>query len=50
MVKQASEIADRLSINLEAPNKSRLSEITDIKDYKIDIIRRQEWICKTKIP
>ncbi|MBT3406860.1 putative DNA modification/repair radical SAM protein [Candidatus Woesearchaeota archaeon] len=44
LIKQANETADRLSINLEAPNHSRLSEISDIKDYKIDILRRQSYI------
>ncbi len=48
-IKRASEIADRISINLEAPNSSRMKEITDIKDYKIDILRRQNWIKKTKV-
>ncbi len=44
LVKQASELSDRLSINLEAPNGSRLSEVTDMKDYNSDIIRRQKYI------
>jgi len=50
LIKQASKYADRLSINLEAPNKSRLAEITSVKDFKIDIIRRQSWIKKIKPP
>ncbi|MBW3012151.1 helix-hairpin-helix domain-containing protein, partial [Candidatus Woesearchaeota archaeon] len=44
LIKQASEFADRMSINIEAPNKSRMSEISNVKDFKIDILRRQSWI------
>ena len=50
LVKQASEMADRMSVNLEAPNKSRMSEISSVKDYKIDILRRQAWVKKMKLP
>jgi predicted DNA-binding helix-hairpin-helix protein len=46
LVKQASEISTRMSINIEAPNKSVLSELSSCKDYKIDILRRQAWINK----
>jgi len=46
LVKQASELATRMSINIEAPNKSVLSELSSCKDYKIDILRRQAWISK----
>ncbi|MBD3259859.1 putative DNA modification/repair radical SAM protein [Candidatus Woesearchaeota archaeon] len=44
LIKQASEFSDRMSVNLEAPNKSRLSEISSVKDFKIDILRRQRWV------
>jgi len=44
LVKQACELATRVSINIEAPNKARLSELCSNKDYDKDIIRRQEWI------
>lgn len=50
LLKQASEYADRMSVNLEVPNQSRMKEITDIKDYKTDILRRQRWISKAKVP
>lgn len=50
LIKQASEFSDRMSVNLEAPNKSRLSEISSVKDYKIDILRRQAWLKRMKIP
>ncbi len=50
MIKHASEFSDRMSINLEAPNKSRLAEISSVKDFKIDILRRQAWLKRMKIP
>ncbi len=49
LVKQASELSTRMSINLEAPNKSVMSELSSCKDYKIDILRRQAWISKMKL-
>jgi putative DNA modification/repair radical SAM protein len=50
LIKQAGEVSDRLSINLEAPGKSRLAQITDVKDYNVDIIRRQRWIKGVRPP
>lgn len=50
LVKQSSEIADRLSINVEAPNKSRFSDLTSTKDYKIDILRRIMWLKNMNLP
>lgn len=46
LIKQASELSNRMSINIEAPNKSVLSELSSCKDYKIDILRRQAWISR----
>jgi predicted DNA-binding helix-hairpin-helix protein len=46
LIKQASELATRLSINIEAPNKHILAELASCKDYKNDILRRQRWISK----
>ena len=46
LIKQASELSTRMSINIEAPNKGVLSELSSCKDYKIDILRRQAWISK----
>ncbi len=43
-MKRASRLAQRLSINLEAPNKDRLSSLSSTKDYKVDILRRQRWL------
>lgn len=48
-VKQAAELSDRLSINIETPNSSTLKEMSDCKDYKADILRRQAWISKMRI-
>ena len=50
LIKHASEFADRMSINIEAPNKSRMSEISSVKDYKVDILRRQSWLKRIKLP
>lgn len=50
LIKQASELATRLSINIEAPNKAVLNELTSCKDYKIDILRRQAWISRFDLP
>lgn len=49
LIRQASEISDRMSINIEAPNKQVLNELSSCKDYKIDILRRQAWISKFKL-
>lgn len=44
LVKQCVEVADRVSINLESPNQSRLNELSSIKTLKGDIIKRQRWM------
>ncbi len=49
LIKQASEISDRMSINIEAPNKSVLGELSTNKDFRIDILRRQAWISRLKL-
>jgi predicted DNA-binding helix-hairpin-helix protein len=49
LIKRASEVADRMSVNLEAPSKSRLSEFCSVKEFYTDIIRRQKWIKKLGI-
>ncbi len=46
LIKQVAEVADRMSINIECPSKSRLSELSTVKDFKTDILRRQAWIKK----
>lgn len=44
-IAEAARLADRISINLEAPSASRLSEIAGVKDYRQDIEKRQAWIA-----
>jgi len=46
LVRQASELSNRMSINIEAPSRDVLHELSSCKDYKIDIIKRQAWISK----
>jgi len=43
MIKRATELANRVSINLEAPNRLRFQEITSTKDFGIDLLRRMRW-------
>ena len=45
-IKQASEIADRLSVNIETPSNNYLSELSSTKNYVSDILRRQNYIKK----
>ena len=49
LIKYASGFSNRMSINIEAPNKSIMSELSSCKDYKIDILRRQSWISKLNL-
>ncbi len=49
MIKQASELSNRMSINIEAPNKGVMNELSSCKDYKIDILRRQAWVSKLRL-
>jgi len=44
LIEEASLYANRMSINVEAPNKSVLSEYSTCKDFKNDILKRQSWI------
>jgi len=46
LIRQASKFSTRMSINIEAPNKGVMSELSSCKDYKIDILRRQAWISR----
>lgn len=43
LVKRACELADRVSINLEAPNKESLQILSDEKHLRQDILRRSAW-------
>jgi len=43
-VESAVNLANRVSLNVEEPSGSRLSELSTTKDYGIDILRRQSWV------
>ncbi|MBR1368188.1 hypothetical protein RJ53_01240 [Methanocalculus chunghsingensis] len=45
-IAEAARIANRISINLEAVGKSRLSEIASVKNYESDLLRRHAWIAE----
>lgn len=45
-IKRAMELADRVSINIEASTKEGLSELSSTKDYNKDILKRLNWIDK----
>lgn len=53
-IQEAVELADRVSINLEAASTSRMGEICPTKDYESDILQRQRYIrdlvSKTNLP
>lgn len=45
-IKRAMELADRVSINIEAASPSGLAELSSTKDYNKDILKRLYWINK----
>jgi putative DNA modification/repair radical SAM protein len=45
-IKRSAELANRLSINVEAPSAGHLSEIAPNKDMENDIIRKQDIISE----
>ncbi len=47
-VKEAAMIANRVSVNLEAPSDVRLQELTSTKKFDVDLLRRLEWISGLK--
>ncbi len=49
LIKQASELSNRMSINLETPNNSIMNELSSCKEYKTDILKRQAWISKMRL-
>ena len=44
LIKEGVQYADRVSVNCEAPNKSRFQELSSTKEYKNDILTRMAWI------
>lgn len=45
-IDEAVDLSDRVSINIEAPSASRMSEISSTKDYERDILQRQRYISR----
>jgi len=43
-VERSAQLADRISINLEAPTANTLSEIAPDKDFDLELMRRMQWI------
>jgi predicted DNA-binding helix-hairpin-helix protein len=43
-VERAAQLADRVSVNVEEPSYSRLGDVCAVKDYRVDILRRQTWV------
>ncbi len=41
-------LADRVSINIEAPSSGRLNELSSTKEFGTDIMRRMEWLSEMK--
>ncbi|MGQ9597444.1 MAG: helix-hairpin-helix domain-containing protein [Thermoproteota archaeon] len=43
-VERAVQLADRVSLNVEASSETRLREVATVKNYGTDILRRQAWV------
>jgi predicted DNA-binding helix-hairpin-helix protein len=43
-VVRAMQLADRVSVNLEAPNASRLAHIAPLKEFSGELLKRLQWI------
>lgn len=43
-IKHAMQLADRVSINIEAATKEGLSDLSSTKNYNTDILKRLDWI------
>ena len=48
LIEEAARLADRLSVNLEAPSAERLGALSAEKNFFSDIIMRMEWIEKLR--
>jgi len=46
IIEQAVRLADRVSLNLEAPNPQRLQKIAPQKQFDRDLLSRMKWIRK----
>lgn len=43
-VERAMQLADRLSINLEAPNANRLQQLAPMKQFEEELLRPLQWV------
>jgi len=43
-IREAMELSDRVSVNLEATSQSHMSEMSPTKDFQNDIIQRQRYV------
>lgn len=50
LIKQARQYSTRMSINIEAASHSYLTDLSSIKTYKSDILKRQLWIKRLSPP
>jgi predicted DNA-binding helix-hairpin-helix protein len=48
LIEEAARLANRLSVNMEAPTAERLDALTPDKNFFSDIIMRMEWIEKLR--
>ncbi|MHC1585259.1 MAG: radical SAM protein [Candidatus Syntropharchaeia archaeon] len=48
LIRRAFDSADRVGINIEAPERDIFSELCPEKDYEIDVMRRMRWIVEEK--
>lgn len=42
-VERATQLAQRVSVNLEAPNAERLARLSTTKDFEQDLLQRMRW-------
>ncbi|MDD5178429.1 MAG: radical SAM protein [Candidatus Nanoarchaeia archaeon] len=49
LIKQASELVERMSVNIESTSKSRLDDLSSNKDYNLDLVRRQFYLKKLNV-
>lgn len=45
-IKQALEIANRVSINVETTSQTLMDELSSVKNLREDILRRERWVSK----
>lgn len=45
-IERAVELADRVSLNLEAPNQARLSELAPDKEFAVSMWQRMAWAAE----